>query len=321
MRHYPERVLGGHTFLAPLSFTSPFVATSFLLRQGFVFAKVPDMPLSETDSVDVKFLGQDQMVEVAVRFADRFQVFLHGGGEFYTGTNLRSVLVGGSNYMYRVGGGALVRLLRNGGSGSQVSIRALGTTGSGGVLDLVRLLDAVIQRDPASVDVVVGGRLRELVLNDTSANEVSLKFLAAQALNRNFGLQAAAGASYRSFSIDVFDLAAGRELTLENDTWSPEASVAFGANLDPMLPLGFLAEYSLQVGRHHLRGSEQVDERWSHLVAIGAHIVHPQFQVGLSTARAINPEPLGRIDQMGRLRTSDAPHIQYVSLGLQFTWW
>lgn len=322
VKHYPERVLGGHTFMTPALFPTAFVATTFSLRQGVVLAQIPDFPLSQSTRLDVKMLGQNERLKAALRVLDPLQLFVVASAEAYVGSNVESVLVGGSSFSYTVGGGAMLRIVRVAATGTQLSVRAQGTYGPGGVLDLLRLVDAIIERDPeAASQVLEQNNLRELVLRDTERTEGALEILIAQSFTRHFGLQGVLRGAYTRSSLTFFDTTSGRDVTTDTNKFSPEAAVAFGANLDPLVPLGFLAEYSIRGGRRSLPGSEVVDTQLSHALAIGANLVHPQFQLGLTFAETLSIEPITRLDPSGVQRSSGKPTLSAGQLSLEFTWW
>jgi hypothetical protein len=321
VKHDPERVLGEHTFLTPVLFPAAFVGTSFLLRQGFMSVEIQDYPVDENVNVDVDMLGQSERLEASLRFLDRFELFLAAGGQALVGSSVRSAIAGGSSFTYDIGGGGVVRLFRNPHSGTQLALRAQGAYGPGGVLDLLQVVDAVIDLNSENVGSVVSrSDLRKLALRDTERADGSLKLLLAQAFSRTFALQAVLGASYAWSSIDFYHTDTGSKITSTSTSFDPEAGVAFGANLDPAVPLGFTAEYSARAGRRSLPGSEDAERKLSHVVALGAHIVHPHFQVGLNAARIFGVEPIERVDASGVRRSSGTPRLHSVQLSLQFTW-
>ncbi|HEY8945408.1 MAG TPA: hypothetical protein VIM73_14155 [Polyangiaceae bacterium] len=320
LRH-PERVLGGHTFLAPTFFPSAFVATHFAFRQGLVQVDLGDYPLSSGATTDLSLLGVSERIEVALRFADRFQVFAGGTGEIFLGTNLRSAIVGGGSFNYRVHGGGAVRLVRSAMTGTELSLRAFGQYGPGSFFDLWRLVEGVVENDPDTAQAVVDGNLGRLTLRDTVRGEVALQLLLAHALSSTFGLQAELGAGYDWSRLTFFDLDENRDIDTHSHAFVPDLGLVFGANLGPRVPLGFLAEYSLRFGRRTLPGSEEVDEEFSQLLGLSAHLVHPQFDFGLSIARLFNSEGISRLDPEGETLTSESPAVNYLQLTLQFTWW
>ena len=316
---YPERVHRGHNFLTPTLFASPFVATRFALAHRLLIVEVPEYPILVGRNTDVTLLGQGERLDISVRFLDRFAAFLKASGELLIGGQAKSIVAGGGSFTYVVGGGGQVRLLRD--EDRELSIRAEGSYGPGGLIDVLALVDAALARGAESGDAAVERRdVRDYVLRDTKRVEGALRFLYAHTLTRNFGLQAAAGAVYSWSGLELID-SESNLVDFHRNFVIPEADLALGANLDPWVPLGFLAEYSFSLGRHSIPGSENTDQGVSHLVALGAHIVQPRFQFGLTFARAFGLEPVERSDLLGNRRRSGKPAANSMQIGLEYTWW
>jgi hypothetical protein len=319
---YPERVMDDHVFLSPAFMPTPFLATHFEFQQGVTQVSIDDFPITENASLDVELLGLRERIEAGVRFADRFELFGFATGEVLSGSSGRSVIAAGSSFLYAAGLGGRFRLFRSNPSGTQISARVQGMAGRGGLLDLLRLADALADDPNPELQTILDRRLGELVLGDTSRQEVAGQLLAAQSLGKNFDLQGGLGVNYTRFSVELYDAQANREFERTLDSVGPVASVAFGAKLTPLLPLGFMLEYLVQSDRHVLAGAE--DATWtnpSHLVGLGIHTVDPNFQVGLTFARLMNVEQVSTVDPFtGRRLTSDTPVVHYAQLGMTMSW-
>lgn len=59
----------------------------------------------------------------------------------------------------------------------------------------------------------------------------------------------------------------------------------------------------------------------SHLVGVGIHNVHPNFQIGLTFARLMSLDRVARIDPLtGQTLTSERPVVHYVQFGMDVVW-
>lgn len=317
-----DRVLRQHVFVDAMLTPSPFITSHLVLQQAVAYASVPDFPITPTRNVDADALEIMERIELGLSFIDMIEVIGFVGGNVLTGTNVRSVVLTGSSFSYEAGLGGALRLLRSESAGSQLSLRAQGSSGSGNLLDLFDLLRSVIEQDPATLEAVIDNRLSELVVRDISRRQASAHLVLGQALSRNFGVQAALGGSYEWVSAEFFEVDENRTITEEKTTWSPELGAAFEANAAPSLPFGVVIEYSLRRERHQLAGSDGED--WgglSHFAALGVHAVHPQFHAGLAYGTVLGLEEVEREDPTtGQILTSDRPIIHFGRLIIGINW-
>ena len=256
----PERNLGGHTFLTPTFFPSAFVGTRFAFLQGVLQAEIPDYPLTENRSVDVDMIGVTERAEFSLRIFDRVQPFIRLTGEAFSGISINSVLSVGSTYAYTAGGGLQVRILRLEEPGTELSARLSGDYGPGGAVQLLRVVEAIVQDTPASVEAILDGNLRRVSIADTERANGTLQALAAQKITKQFSLQAAAGAAYNWSSVTFYDTDTGEEVTLDDGRVDPKFGLGFQASAAPWVPVGALLEYSLESGSRTLP-NQDVDDR------------------------------------------------------------
>jgi hypothetical protein len=318
----PERVVDGHVLLSPAFMPTPFLGTHFRFVQGVTQMSISDFPIAQGTTLDVDLVGLNERIQAGVRFADRFEVFGFGTGEVLSGISGRSVLAVGSSFAYSAGLGGRIRLFRSSESGTEITAYAEGSAGSGGLLDLLRLADALVENSNRSIRDLANENLGRLVLGDTSSVQAGGRLLAAQSLGKNFDLQGSLGADYVALDVELYDPQTNREFDQDFDSVNPEASIAFGANIMPLVPIGFLLEYSVQShGRAILSSAEEDWTSPSHLIGLGIHTVHPNFQIGLTFARLMNLEPLSRIDPLtGETLTSERPVVHYVQFGMDVVW-
>jgi hypothetical protein len=317
----PERVVDGHVFLAPAFMPSPFLSTHFSFRQGLTEVSISDFPITQDVRLDAEILGIAERIEAGVRFADRFELFGFGTGEVLSGASGRSVLAVGSDFSYAGGLGGRIRLFRSSRTGSELTAYAEGSAGRGGLLELLRLADAQADDPNPTVQSLANENLGKLVLGTTTRKQVTGRLLFAQSLGKNFDLQAGLGASYSNLSVELYNAQTNLEFERDFDSVDPEASVAIGANIAQVLPIGFLLEYTARSHRTVLASNEEDDWTPSHLIGLGVHTVHPNFQVGLTFARVMNLDRIIRTDpQTGQTLTSERPVVHYVQFGMDVVW-
>jgi hypothetical protein len=234
---------------------------------------------------------------------------------------LNSAITLGASYNYSVGGGLKARLLRLENTGTELSAFLDGAHGPSGSLQILRMLEAVVAAPPASVQAIVDGDLRRLATAEGSATRFGMQVLGAQALSENFSLQAGAGADYNFEETTYYDPELGEDVTLEDNALSPKLGLAFEATTEPFLPLGFMLEYSLRSNRRAVPTTGEFQNASSHLVGLGAHVIHPEFQTGVTVARFFGLDPVQRVGIAGNEFESDTPTLHYVQLELAFTWY
>lgn len=317
----PDRVLGGRVFPTPAFMPSPFVTTHVAFLQGVTYLSIPDFPIEPGRTRDASVLGLTDRLEAGFHFAKFFELFGFGASEILTGTDVRSALISGASFAYSAGAGGRVRLFRSDPSGTEISLHGEVSYGTGGLLDLLRLADAVATQPPATGESIVTGNLGRLVLTDTSQTTAAGHLLVAQRLVQNVGLQAALGARWNSVKAEFYDLAADRRISSDDSSVSPDMSVTLDADLAPHVPLGFLLEYSLRDQKQPIAGHDEA--AWgglSHLVALGVHLINPTLQLGLTVGRVFGLDPVQRLDPRGRRLESGTPYLSYGQLFMSFTW-
>lgn len=317
----PERNLGGHTFFNPTFFPSAFVGTRFALVQGVLLATVEDVPITSNRRHHVKLLGISERAELSLRLFDRLQPFVRAHGEAFSGINFNSVVGMGSTFAYRVGGGIKARVLRFDDPGTEVSVLASTDHGRGGVVQLLRVVEAVLQDTPNSLESLMDGHIGRISLLHTHHSQQAILALVAQRITRQLSLQGSFGAMHHSSSIRFFDPIVERELTLDDSRVDPRVGLGLQATAAPHLPVGALVEYSLESGSGTLPSQDIDERRYYHLVALGAHVVHPKFQLGITYGRTFGFDPLERTGASTSQDESGAPVIRYFQLNLEFTWW
>jgi hypothetical protein len=316
-----DRVLGGRVFTDPAFMPSAFMTTHFGFRQGVTYLSTPNFPVQPGRSVDANVLGLSERLDAGFKIAKYFELSLFGSSEILAGSDAHSALTSGASFSYSAGLGAGAQLFRSSPSGTQISLRAEGSSGTGGLLDVLRLIDSVSAQPSASTESIVTGNVGRLVLTSTSQVGATGHLLVAQRLTQNLGLQAALGAKWSSVKANFYDLSTNRNASTKDSSVNPDLSAALDVDLAPHVPIGFMFEYSLRDQKQPLAGNDTPG--WgglSHLVAAGIHVVHPALQLGLSVGRIFGLDPIERIDPQGRRLTSGTPYLAYGQVALSFTW-
>jgi hypothetical protein len=315
-----DRVLLDHVFLTPTLVPSAFITTHFYLRQGLMYLEIPQFPFTAERTRDVQALNLTERLEAGVRLFEVFEIFVFGSAEILTGTNVESAIAAGSSFAYEAGGGGAVRLLRSRTGGTQLSVRAQGSAGTGSFIDVLGLLDAVIAQDPDTLDAIVDNGLGEVVLRDVYRRDAAGHVLLAQTLSANFGVQLSAGMAYRSVTADFFDLDLDRKVSEDDTTLAPDLGVAFDANGLPSIPVGVVLEYSLRTHSRQLAGDGSDWGGLAHLLAAGLYAAHPQLQLGVTFGSILGLEPIARRDTLGQRLVSGQPSVYYGQLAMNFNW-
>ena len=306
----PEgRYLGGHLFPRLGFVPSPFTETRFSLRQGAVAISVPRLPVSQSYAEDVHTLGITETLEIGVELFDRLELFGALGGQVVTGVEVPSILTLGASYAYSFGGGAALRLFTLNLTDTLFSLRAHANHSPGGSYELIRLLDAVRNQD-IRPDQLLGGGLGRIVRTTVERTELNAHLVIAQAILRNFGVQAGFGFSRSWLGITAYDRALNRELESTSGDFSPDVSAGIDVNLEPYAAFAFSAEYSLHGQRPEVTNASAPGDL-TQVGALGVHWLHARLQVSLCLGRAFGLEPLVReLDATTTQRTGN-PGLTY----------
>jgi hypothetical protein len=318
---YPENILKRHRFLTPTFVPSPFVSTNVLFQQGVLYGKIPDFPLTRRRSVDVEAVGIAERLTVGVRFLDRFQAFVLGEGQLLTGSNVKSIFTAGSSYTYALGGGAAARLFRSVATGTQLSLRAMFTTGPLGQLDLLALSNGIIAARVPAIENLYDFNIARNALASGTGTVLRTQLLAAQTLSPNFGLQAMFGFAWNWENVSLFNQRRGEDESTSARSFEPEVGVAFDATLLPKLPLAANVEWYFQPQRRFLGEAEGAQvTQFVHVLALGIAVEEPRFQVGLSIARLFGLDPIARTGAGNVRLESGTPWNLYGQFQMQYLW-
>ncbi len=317
----PERVFGTHIVQTPAFFPAAFLATHFSFRQGVTHVRVPDFPVTQTTNVDAELLGVDERIEGGIKFLKILEASIFLDGEVISGINGKSVVVAGSSFSYGGGLAGRVRIFRSDDSGTEISARVEGSSGRGGSIELLRLADVLIQSPSLGLDGVAQRNVGRLILGNTTRHNVTGQVLAAQTLGPNFDLQGSLGVGWTKSSYQLYNPDTNLEVDQDLSSIDPTFGIAFGANLNPVAPIGFVLEYEATSRRAVMPGVTEAE--WtspSHLVGLSINAIHPNFQVGLTIARLMETERVRRIAPGGQDLTSGKPAVNYAVLGFELDW-
>ena len=185
-----SRRLKGHVFLFPLLQDSAFVTTYAGIREGFAQYDVPDLPVGELGTRDITLSGVRQSLDLGLGLTQWLGLFAIGRAVVVTGTDRTSLLVDGASVEFHAYGGLVVRLLRNEGTGTQVSFRARAGYWSGREVSVQPLVRALVDDVPDTLVDVINRRIGQLIFVPTSETSVTGGVHAAQYLTPYLSAQA-----------------------------------------------------------------------------------------------------------------------------------
>ena len=233
------RVLGGHVFLTPAGFASPFVDTRFGLTLGLAHAAFPAVDTRDGSRYTAQLGALSLRADLAVRLSSRLGLVASGTGAATSGINAPSALNlganGGGTWMLGLEGIA-ARIER---TGTQVAARVSAEGSAGGRINSLAQLfnQAIAARQVPQFSAVLGS------LASTTGRFQSI---AAQAIGSHASVQASLGwdATWTS------PPAGPTEHTLD-----VTGGVAFTVDAAPRVPLAVLVEYDGERGPEPQRGS------------------------------------------------------------------
>jgi hypothetical protein len=216
------RLLGGHLFLTPAGFASPFVDTRFGLTLGFAHAAFPAIDTREASPYTAQLAALSLRANLAVRLVSRLGLVASGTGAATSGVNAPTVLNLGAN-----GGGTWMLglagiIARIEPTGTQVAAR-VSVEGSAGAR--INALNQLFNEAIASRQVPQSSAL----LGSLASTTGRFQWIAAQAIGSHASVQASLGwdATWTSSRVGrtehTLDITGGVAITVDAAPWVPLA--------------------------------------------------------------------------------------------------
>ncbi len=316
-----EQVLGGHLFIFPVLQEPAFMTTHVAFAQALELLSVPDAPVRPGRTYDVSALGVDESIRFSARFLDRYEASIGGAAEAYSGSGIKSALVGGAGYWFNGQVGLGMRLWR--GRRTQVSARLGGTFGATKRLEFINVVDDVASQGAAqTVDDIIDGTTGRRVVTPASNDALRVSFHVAHALSRAFGLQGSFGVSESWLRLTLYH---PDERRIHGEITSPELDAALTYDLRPLvsfLPIELIGEYSVRWS--YVATQEPGLSKWleaQQILGGGAYYSgRADLQIGLHVRRILTFETTQGIDANGRPFPMGKPEFTALELTLRYIW-
>jgi hypothetical protein len=300
-----DRTLKGHTFPTPVlnNATSAFVTTHFGVRQGASVTLVPGFPDANAGKFNLTATGLVQNFDLGIKIVDWIGVFALGAGTVNTGANVPTLLSQDNSFNVSGEVGAIVRIARIESSGTQIALRASVGGGTGRVLNILGLLNKVTSGG-ASIDTILGGNIGQLLLVPQSNVTFQGSLHAAQAITKNFGLQASVELRQTNTTVSPYDPTTQATVSQTLGSTSLANTLAFSVDGAPIgIPVAVVPEYQLLAD---LSGGTGV----SHALGLGIYYSgRRDLQVGVAGVTQVALQPLQGVDASGNPAQSGTPSV------------
>ncbi|MFY2561958.1 hypothetical protein ACN469_30470 [Corallococcus terminator] len=317
-----SRQLKGHVFQFPMLQQSAFVTTHVGIREGIARYDIPDVPVNDLEPLDVLLTGVQQTLDLSLSITDWLGVVGFGRATIITGTNADSLLASGGTVDLVGQLGAVLRLLRNDKSGTQLSLRGHFGYNKGREITLLPLINAIVDTPQVTVGGIIDGNLGQFLFVPNQEASAHGGLFVAQSFGRVFSLQGSASAEYAWQKRRPFDVVLGGRF--EQETNALRVFFALAATLDiypvTAIPIAIVGEYVFRTGFQ-----EQVnrDDRTLSDNTVGLGIYYSgraNLQLGLGTVVTLDGEPRMGLGQAGRALESGDPTLSYGQLILRYIW-
>jgi hypothetical protein len=306
--------LKGHTFLFPAFVDSAFIATfaGLTLRANtFNAPKVPTV----VGSSELKMTGIRETIDMSFRAMDWLSIQVTGGARALIGTGTESIVYIGTAYAYGGGIGANLRLARLEGSGTEISVRLLGTYTNGQAASLRPLFSS--PSAAITLQALLTTDLREIALVPLHGFAYGGYVAVAQTISPLFGLQVAGGIGGSSLTLSPFDLAARAHVDQVTSGFNFRVGAAFDADFDTVhVPIAALLEYEMsrETSASDLINATTLDVL--HTIGLGVfYSGRPNLQTGAFVAWQLGVQPIGTPEG-----TSGRPDSKLAELILRYVW-
>jgi hypothetical protein len=316
-----SRRVKGHVFLVPTLQDSAFVTTHVGIREGFALFEVPDLPVGRFGTRDITLSGIQQSLDLGLRLTDWLGLFGFGKALLITGTDQTSLVVDGASVDFVGQAGAIVRLLANETTGTQVSLRARASRRHGQEVTVHPLVLALIETVPLTIADVSDGVLGRLILVPTSETSVGGGAHAAQYINRYLSAQASVSMERGWITREPFRTDLARRASDDADVLTVQLAAALALDFSSLFaPVSLLGEYMYRLGERTHDRRPDVDLGASTL-GLGVYYVgRPNLQLGVGGVVTLSAEPRPGVGAEGESDFSGDPTLTYVDLILRYIW-
>ncbi len=316
-----SRRVKGHVFLVPMLQDSAFVTTHVGIREGFALFEVPDLPVGRFGTRDITLSGIQQSLDLGLRLTEWLGVFGFGKAVVITGTDQTSLVVDGASVDFVGQAGAVVRLLANETTGTQVSLRARASRRDGQEITVQPLVLALIETAPVTIADVSDGILGRLILVPTSETSVGGGAHAAQYINRYLSAQASVSVERGWITREPFRTDLARRESDDADVLTVQLEAALELDFSSLFaPVSLLGEYMHRLGERTRERRPDVDLGASAL-GLGVYYVgRPNLQLGVGGVVTLSAEPRPGVAAEGDSDLSGDPTLTYVDLILRYIW-
>jgi hypothetical protein len=243
-----ERVLGGHLFQYPTLTQSAFLASTLNFQVLFTYNATKVTPLGNATTTSVQQAAPLVNTELTLHVADPVSIFFNLTGAFASGVTASSLVLKGESLSYALRGGAIVRLLRDAHSATQValvgSFRYAGGS-SANLRGLVRILQGNSNITPADVTT---GAYSGILFTPFNSYDGTASGAVAHAFAPWLSLQAALGLTVNLVTSDPFDVVTLMREAQSQVNTTPTGAVALTFDANSFhVPLALQAEYRLGI--------------------------------------------------------------------------
>lgn len=264
-----NRTLGDHTYILPELVNTAFVLTYVGLRVGASSLQAPNIE-TRAGTFELNSAASEINIDLGLKLHERIGLTAGGSIAALLGTNTPTLVYRGAQYYFSGYAGAIVMLLRNESSRTQLSARARVGASQGKAFALENLF----QDEGVRVvlpDVVVGG-LRPFLTTPNNTRSVGGSLALAQGITRALTLQADAGVYFARDIYQRYNAILGRRVDFDVNSWfvEPGAALTFDGS-GSGIPLALMGEYSPAFT--HTQSDLSGEDRWyiRHAAAAGVY--------------------------------------------------
>lgn len=307
----PNRSVGDHSFIFPALVDSAFVATYVGIRLRVASFDMPNLP-TDFGNLHISALNVAEGLDVGFRIVDILGVWATFGARTFIATNAKSLVYEGATFDYGGNAGAILRLLRNEKSGTQLALRGSFGLSKGQVSSLAGLFPTT----DTSVEIanVVDSQLLRTPIHETNFGG---SLAVAQSLSAMFGLQASVGLGWSSLTFEPYDVTTGARAEKHRRGLTYQGGVAVSCDFMAVrFPLALMAEYRLSRQTSN-PGAVRTTELSSISGLYGGvyYSGRPNLQLGVGGG-----VDLGLAPGTTRFGNSDAPRLISGQLILRYVW-
>jgi hypothetical protein len=243
-----ERVLGGHIFQYGTLTDSAFLSSTLNFQVLTTYNSTRNVPVTGVDTTSVQQIAPILNMQLTVHVADPVSVFFNLTGGFASGISTPSLVLKGEAISYALRGGAIVRLLRDESSATQVAVLGGFRYAGGTAINLRGLIDLLQGNGQINIGDIITGAYGGILLTPFNSYDASLAGAVAHAFARWLGLQAALGLDFDVITSNPFDVTTLERMGTTQFNTTPVAAVALGFDGNSFhVPIALQLEYRLAI--------------------------------------------------------------------------